>query len=261
MARFQQLQELITKVRLDLGEDPEVSRGRFTDTMLKREINRVQNVLWTAYDWPFKFREWAIPLTKDESFYELPDAVDIEGIQDMLVCNGGTCQPLIFGFGNAVFNNGSCYSTNTTGLVSLWRLHEPDEGRTRSMVEVWPTPIEDGEVYTKDNNDYLLLPPRAERNMEEDKIGKDGNNYLLLRAGRRCPEMLRLEDTCYLDDEILVAFVVSAIAERRQLPDWQSRSQYAGDLLKRMRAAGTQQKSVSLSRGRGRKSIGHIYSK
>ena len=249
MARFQQLQELITKVRLDLGEDPEVSRGRFTDTMLKRELNKVQNVLWLSYEWPFKFREWAVPLTKGERFYELPDEVEMEGIEDLRVKSGNCIYSIEFSFRNAVWSALDPNDGETSSYPLVWRLHEPDEGRTRSLIELWPTPVMDGKVYDPVNNqNYAMLPPRPEKEMEADAVDMDGDEFLLLRAARRCPEMQRNEDTCYLDDELIVAFVVAAVAERRQLPDAGSKNQYAGEILKRLRSTGTQQRYMSFTR-------------
>lgn len=265
MARFVQLQQLIRDVRLDLGDDPSATKGRFTDQVIARALNRVQNVLWHSYEWPFRLRQWHVPLQKGQRTYELPEQVDVDGVSEILVRWNDNYLPVSYGYSNVLWNAYDANANkdvppNTTqpviqsdesDPVQYYRLHEPVEGRTRTLLEVWPTPATNGTITTDATANF----PVPDRSVEDDSVQFDGNNQLVIRAGRRLPVMLRDQDTCYIDSEVLIAFTVAELAIRRELPDAQMRMQYAQEMIKRIRATGSKMEGFSLS-NRARKSGG-----
>lgn len=244
MSRFIQLQEMINDVRLDLGDNMEVAKGRFTDAHIQRALNRVQNILWATYEWPFRFRYWAMPLVAGQRLYDLPDEVEFDGVTNMYVEWNGGYLPLNYGFSQLVNNAYDHNQDERTDPVIAYRLHEPPFGKSRPQIEVWPTPTRDGIISDDPNMLTYLLP----KDIEDDGLKLNGHDFLLIHAGRRVPKMLRQQDVCYLDSELLIAFSVAEISVRRELPDAQLKMDYARDLLVRIRANSTNQDSITLTR-------------
>lgn len=163
-------------------------------------LNRVQEQLYNAHDWPALTVERDVPLLHGERFYEYPEDLNFERISGAFSKNGTLWYALKYGISVADYNSLGGDETHTNANVMRWR-HHADETR---QFEVWPVPSED--------------------------------NTLRFRGVKALKRMVADTDKCILDSVAITMFAAAELLARAKSEDAQLKLQNAQTYVRTLKA-------------------------
>lgn len=142
--RRRQFIQLLDDLRdeLDISSDPAV--GSSATPGLKRIIKRVYQSLYDAYDWPHLRQIFdRITLNAGQRYYDFPDDMDYDNLEESMVWWGGQPHPLTRGVGFQQY--AVCDSENDirSDPVTHWDVRKVGN---KEMIEVWPIPSGTGQA-------------------------------------------------------------------------------------------------------------------
>lgn len=178
MARGTQLLELVTMLRDESGRDNSVAVGVDETSTLKQILRRVQNTLYEKHDWPHLRTVFdRIPLQAGERYYDFPDTLNFDRVEDVAVWDGALPRPITRGIG---FDEYATYDSENDVRADPALRWDVRWRETKEQIEVWPVP--------------------ASNNLSLQFIGI-----------RKCRAMIENADVCDLDDHMIVLFAAAEL--------------------------------------------------
>jgi hypothetical protein len=228
MSRGTQLRELVEMLREEVGRSPDVSVGNDDVPALKRKLRRWQKSLYNAWDWPFRTVQPYIQLSKGEQWYDFPDELDYDRIEQVVVWWNNIPMPLTRGISFREYTVFNSERDVRVDPVRKWDIKVPDLGfdqatghtlSQREMMEVWP------------------IPASSEQRIQ-------------FRGIRKLPPLISDDDRALLDADLIVLYAAAEILARqddKDAPNVQAAAQSYFDDLK----ANSKSDQVTYTMGRG----------
>lgn len=176
MARGIALGQLVHDLRMELRLSPEPSVGELMTPQLIYQLNNAQDELWMDYDWPHKRGAVDVSLREKERFYDFPEQIEMERVEEAFVKWDGWWIPITRGMDPTLYNARDSEECETDRPVLRWEAHNGDQ------FEVWPMPSA--------NCDTIRF-----------------------RGILNAPAMLALDDVCELDSNLLVKWAAWKMAK------------------------------------------------
>lgn len=144
MARGKQLEELVYDFRAEVGDSVSVNVGVDTLAGVKVLLRRVQETLYTAYQWPFLLvRPFpSITLAAGDYFYDIPEDVDPDHIDAVHLYRAGRVYPLERGVTPEHYGEYDSSADVRSDHVMRWDIGWTGE---ETQIEAWPIPATDGD--------------------------------------------------------------------------------------------------------------------
>jgi hypothetical protein len=201
MARGKQLLQLVNSLRAETGQSLSPASGTDVVSTLKEVLTRTQELLWDDYDWPFATIRTSIQMVEGEMYYDFPDEVSLEGIEDTFIWWGDRFHPFERGISLEDYSIFDSDAGETDQRPRKWDVVWTGDSE---MIEVWPIPS------TSDSKMWI--------------VGK-----------RDLPDMVSDSDTATLDDRLIVLFAAAEILARQDGKDAQGKLALAQNRLSRLR--------------------------
>jgi len=173
MARNSTLSQLRDQLRAEIGASSNVAMGVNTVPQMNHMLNRVQERLWTDYDWPFLWTETDVQSVDAVRYYAVPSTVNPDRITKIMVQWNDFWYACESGISAAHYNIVNSDIGQKEDNVRRWRLS--DNGH---QFEVWPIPESDQQKFR-------------------------------LFAYMNCPKMISDSDRALLDDTLIVLFTAA----------------------------------------------------
>jgi len=142
--RGRQFTQLLDDLRdeLDINSDPAV--GSAATPGLKRVLKRTYESLYDGYDWPHLNQIFdRITLNAGQRYYDFPEDMDYDNLEEAKVWWGGQPHDLFRGIG---FEQYAVYDSENGGRsdpVTHWDVRKVGD---KEMIEVWPVPSGTGQA-------------------------------------------------------------------------------------------------------------------
>lgn len=143
MARNTQLSELLYMLRAEVGHSTSVATGVDNVPALTQKLKRAQVMLYDDYDWPFMRIKRHIELEAGERYYDMPEDMDSERIEDVWLEFDGQIYKVTRGIGKAEYANYNSENDERNDPLQNWDLSR-DEDADTEQVEAWPIPAVNG---------------------------------------------------------------------------------------------------------------------
>ena len=134
MARGTQLQDLVTKLRLELGRDPSSGQGQQELTRFKKMLEHTQEELYEEHDWEFLSIHRDESLVAGSRYYSFDADLSFERVERAEVKVDGTWYPVSYGITPDHYNTYDSADDERSDRVLCWDAYESDQ------FEVWPLP-------------------------------------------------------------------------------------------------------------------------
>lgn len=221
MARRRQFIQLLTMLRdeLSISSDPAV--GVAATPNLKQVLTRHYETLY-ALEWPHLRQMFdRITLNVGERYYDFPETMDFDDLEEVNVWWGGQPHQVTRGIGFEHYAAVSSDDGARSDPVERWdvRLVEND---TKEMIEVWPVPSGTGQA-------------------------------LQFKGRRKFKQLVDDADLCLLDDQLVVLYAAAELAPPKKRTDISAKLQAAQQrlgILKANSAAGASTFRMGLGRPR-----------
>jgi hypothetical protein len=200
MARGTQLSALVDALRAEIGASTNVAMGVNSLPALKQTINRTQQLLWEAFDWPFAFIERDEPMLNGQRYYGFDNEIDFGRISSTHIRYSSSWRPLDYGIGPDEYNSSDPTVGDKQDPPTRWRHYEGNQ------FEVWPMPS---------SNECVLR----------------------FKAIRKCPLMVNDSDVALLDDNLIVLSAASEMLTRAKSDDAQAKQQAALQLFQKLKGS------------------------
>jgi hypothetical protein len=185
---------MVNMFRLETGQSIQLAQGTQTRDHVKHALDRVQETLYTDWDWPFLHIYRDEVLMPGEFIYSWPDDMVVEDVRQLWDFTNNLYTPMVYGITMEDRNN---FPSNMRSDPALkWMIVDSRQ------YQVWPTPAVQRTAVIEG---YL-----AYRRMSEDS------------------------DTCILDDNLIVLFAAAEWLMRNKMPDAQAKLQIANKLRYRL---------------------------
>lgn len=177
MARGTQLLQLVTMLRDESGRNDSVAVGVDETATLKQILRRTQNTLYERHTWEHLRTLFdRIPLQAGERYYDFPDTLNFDRVEEVAVWDGSLPRPVTRGIS---FREYAIYDSEhdvRADPALRWDVRWTGD---KEQIEIWPVPA--------------------------------SNNLSLQFLGiRKCRPLIANSDVCDLDDHLIV---LSAAAE------------------------------------------------
>lgn len=180
MLRRQFLQ-LISDLRAELERSSDPAVGVSDYPTLKTKLNRIYETLYADFDWPHLKRTFtAIPLLPGQRYYDLPEDLDYDRVEEAVVWWNGQPTPVERGIELADFSAVNSENGEHRDPVEKWDVRYDDVGN-KETIEVWPVPA-------------------------------GSSNTLQFRGIQKFKPLVDDADVCRLDDKMVVLFAAASIA-------------------------------------------------
>lgn len=199
MARGVSLEQLVYRLRAEVGELTEDAVGTSNIPALKQNLRRWQDILYHRYDWPFLKHMPFKALAANQRYYDPPTGINMDRIIAVSVWYGGTPVPIERGIGEEEFQSYASDDGETSSPALRWDWKWV-ESQNADMIEVWPIPA---------TNDERL-------------------QFTGLRALK---PLVADTDTADLDDNLIVLFCAAEILARRDEEDAKLKLKAAEELF------------------------------
>ena len=178
MARGTQFLTLLTMLRAELERSVNPAVGVEDVPVLKQKLVRNYETLLDTYPWPHLKREFPrVALVDGQRYYDVPNTIDFDRLDNVVVWWSGLAYPLIRGI---TFNDFNAYDSTRderNGPVQRWDIRFTG---VKEQIEVWPVP--------------------------------DGNDQSLQFTGQqKMPRLVNDADPCALDDHLVVLFTAAEV--------------------------------------------------
>ncbi len=195
-------------LRDEVGHANSVAVGVDATPGLQQILRRTQDTLYLRHDWPFLRQHFdRITLQAGARFYDVPPALNLERIEEVLIWYNGLPSPIEKDIGAREYAEYDSESGSRAEPALRWDVRWTG---TKEQIEIWPVPS---------TNDQQLQ----------------------FRGIRKLRPLVKNGDVCDLDDHMIVLFAAAEILARQKAPDAQAKLQ-AGEarfqLLKGLNARG-----------------------
>lgn len=184
MARGTQFIKLIEMLRGELARATSVAVGVDDAAGLKIKLRARQELLYDEYDWPFLRERFKKPLEWSERYYDMPDGLNLERIEESHVYFGNLPRKIERG----ILEEDYAYFNSDNGIVAdpvlKWDVRFTG---TNPQIEVWPVPA-------------------------------SNNQYLIWRGIRNLRPLIADSDVADLDDQLIVLLTAAEIMEKEASP-------------------------------------------
>lgn len=104
-------------------------------------LNRVQNDLYHAHDWPHLKTHWDVAFAAGARTGALPTEVELEGIDGLAIKYSDVWTPLVHGIGHAEMSTHNSDEDERSDPIRNWQLYtQPTGDANYNQIEVWPLP-------------------------------------------------------------------------------------------------------------------------
>jgi hypothetical protein len=140
MARGTAFSDLIVQLRAEAGHSVLVAAGIDNEAALKQILNRVQEVLFDDFNWPFKTITPFLNLTNGDRYYDLPASIDFEHIVKVAVYFAGQPSQIEKGISYPEYAVYDSELNEKSSPVQRWDIKYVTNA---TKLEVWPIPDDD----------------------------------------------------------------------------------------------------------------------
>lgn len=113
-------------------------------------IQRVQEDIWSEFDWPFLQVDRDVPVQLNQRYYSLPVDLDIDRIIQVRFRDGSNWYHVTPGINYAEYSTTDSDTGKTSWPVRNWQLHDGEQ------IEVWPIPNRNASVVPGTSYDGIL---------------------------------------------------------------------------------------------------------
>lgn len=131
-----------------LAQDPGLNRG--DEPAQIQHIQRVQDDLWSEYDWPHLRVNRDFPAQLGQRYYDMPADVDIDRIIELKFRDGANWYPIRPGINYAEYSVTDSDLGVTAWPIRKWTISEDE------MIEVWPVPNRNGSIVLNTTYDGVI---------------------------------------------------------------------------------------------------------
>jgi hypothetical protein len=199
------LSDLINATRLEAGHSTNVSMGVNDIATVSYLINRTQNELAYAFDWPNLQIDRDVSLVANQRYYIYPDDMPFEQVGNMWVLLNSVWNVLEYG----IYPEHFAIWNSDLGFVS-WPVQRWLHNYDSNQFELWPIPSQDGN--------------------------------LRMRGFKEVPEMIASGDNCTLDPTLITLFTAAELLARENAKDAPMKLQKAQAYLRRLQTRQTAHK-------------------
>lgn len=203
MPRGTQLLSLIAQLRAETGRNQSVSVGIDEVENLKVILQRVQETLYDEYDWPHLRVQKTISLNAGQRYYDLPDGLNFDRIEDISLRYNQIYQPIERGiqFSDYASFDSNASTPERSSPAQKWDIR--NTGSTE-QIEVWPIP-------------------------------NDNIQSLYFFGTKTLGNLIEESDTADLDDRLIILFAAAEILSRQKSSDAQAKLELANRRLMTLR--------------------------
>lgn len=201
MARGTQLSALVDQLRAEIGASTNVAMGVNMLPSLKQLLNRVQQMLWDDFDWPFAWIERDEPMLNGQRYYAFDNEIDFTRISEAHVKYSDSWRPLDYGIGIEQYNSSDADDGEKEDPPTRWRHYEGNQ------FEVWPMPS---------SNECVVR----------------------FKAIKKLPKMVNDSDVALLDDNMIVMFAAAELLARAKSDDAKAKLDFAKQLQQKLKGQG-----------------------
>lgn len=197
-----QLTRLISKLRAEIGRSTNVSVGVDDAPSLIAIMQRTQETLYDDYDWPhLRVTFPAITLNAGQRYYDLPDELNYDRIEDVAIRINGLPVPFRQGIDfncYAVFDSDAGVRSNP---AQRWDIRSVEDAE---QIEVWPIP-------------------------------SDSANSMQFKGIRKLRPLVDAGDVCDIDDRLIVLFSAAELLAKDESPAANIKLKAAQQLYSRLK--------------------------
>lgn len=204
MALGAQLSQLVSKVRLEVGQSFSVAAGTDETERLKAIIRRIQETLYDDHDWPYLRFFPSKVISAGQRYYDMPSGLNVNRIEAVAHIFSGKPCPLERGIDFDEYAAYNSANDERADPILKWDLRRTSA--TATQVEFWPVPASAGTVYFKGIRDL--------------------------------PALTSDTDTAALDDVMIVLFAAAEILARKKSEDAAAKLNLANARYLRMKGRG-----------------------
>lgn len=174
--RGQSLTRLISKLRAELSRSTSIAVGVDDAEILKDVLQRTQETLYEDHDWSFLRQMFpAIPLVAGQRYYDPPDGLNFDRIEEAAIRISGRPVPFTRGIS---FDNYCTFDSDAGVRASPAQRWDIRSINNADTIEVWPIP-------TDSSNSMQFMGIRNLRKLVDatDVTDLDDNLVALFAAG------------------------------------------------------------------------------
>lgn len=201
MARYVQLSTMLDRLRAEARHAITPAAGKDVEHRLRNMLRRVQEELYDHYDWPFLRVERTIQLVAGERFYDFPDDLNLERLEEVHVYYSTHPCPIMRPIGQAQYAVYDSDNDERIDPVQAWDIRWTGDAE---QLEVWPIPASD-------------------------------TQYLEFKGLRTLRPLVDDSDVCDLDDTMIIMMAASEILTAQGANDAQIMQAKAQDRLMKMK--------------------------
>jgi hypothetical protein len=200
MARNTQFLDLVQRVRSESGRSDNVAVGVDDIDAIKTLINRVYTTVYNKFDWPFLRTRFAkIPVSAGQRYKDLPAALNIERVEELLV-----------------WYNGLAYKVERGISPEDYAIWNPDNDERSDPILKW---------------DYLYVEDQSAAQVEVWPL-PSVEQELQFTGIRSISRLVNDSHLCLLDDDLIVMYCVAELAARQGNKDAELKLAAANDHFK-----------------------------
>lgn len=172
MARGTQFLVLRQRLRAESKRSVNVAVGVDETSALNALINETYSTLYLKHDWPHLRKVFSKPLSAGERYYDFPDGLNPERVEEAWIKFTGDYTPIYRGIGSEHYTAFDSEEDERSDPVMQWDIRWTGSAE---QIEVWPIPV-------TDNQSLRFLGIQAVTPLVSDS------------------------DVCLLDDDLIIMF-------------------------------------------------------
>lgn len=209
------LETMVRDLRLETRRSPNSNIGIDEQEALKRLLYRTQFFLYWDFDWPFLKVRRDVDLYQDQRYYDFEDDMDFERITRIRTDGSGEWVKVTRGITMEHYNIYDSDNGDTADPVERWDIIDAGSGE---QLEVWPMPASDG-------------------------------FSLRLEGFRKLNDLISNDDTCTLDDTLIVLFAAAHLLTSQDDKLSKKMLEQGNALYRRMRGGATRREGNAFIMG------------
>lgn len=221
MAVGTQFSVLVTRLRAALRRSTSVAVGVDDLDSLKTTLNHHYDLLYQQNDWPHLRKVFDLPLVAGERYYDLPEGLDANRIEDADVSWSGTRHPVRQGIGLSEMEAFDSDEDERSEPVLRYDIRWTG---TSTQLEVWPIPT-------------------------------TGDQTLRIRGTQALTRLVEDADVCLLDDTVVVLYAAAELEADAKKADF--KAQVAREHLQKLKGRGATNAPYRLGLGEQRTELPH----
>lgn len=174
MPRGVKLSVLVNDLKAEAGHSMNAAHSVSQDAAHKTLLRRIQEELYTQFDWPFLRARKTVPLTPGDRYYAYPDRFTFDTVNQMSAAWTDKWVPLDYGIEPEHLNAWNSDLGERSWPVRRWQHHA--ENAEGTVFEVWPIPNQASQLMVTGK---LSLVPLVD---DEDVCTLDSNLIVLYAA-------------------------------------------------------------------------------